>query len=154
MVSGHPGHPGPTVAQYVVEEHHQEQDHALVKHVEESPALGTTMIARVVMRNVALLMEFGHPGQSGLTVAKTVVGELHEEPGLAMARHVVEMCALETIMKAGLAMSNVVLLMEYGNPGHPGQNVAKYVVVEHQQEQDHAVVKYVEEGLALGTTMI
>ena len=43
MVSGHPGQAGPTVAQYVVEEHQQEQDHALVKHVEEVPVLGTTM---------------------------------------------------------------------------------------------------------------
>jgi len=106
------------------------------------------------MRNVALLMVFGHPGQSGLTVAKTVVGELHEEPGLAMVRHVVEMFALGTVMKARLAMSNVVLLMEYGNPGHPGQNVAKYVVVEPHQEQDHALVNYVEEVLVLGTAMI
>ena len=44
--------------------------------------------------------------------------------------------------------------MEYGNPGHPGQNVAKYVVVEPHQEQDHALVNYVEEVLVLGTAMI
>jgi len=154
MVSGHPGQAGPIVAQHVVEEHQQDQDHALAKQVEENLALGTTLKARVVTRNVALLMVFGHPGQSGLTVAKNVVGELHEEPGLAMARHVVEMFALGAVMKAWLAMSNAVLLMEYGNPGHPGQNAAKYVVVEHQQERDHAVVNYVEEGLALGTKMI
>ena len=54
-------------------------------------------------------MVFGHPGQSGLIVAKNVVGELHEEPGLAMVRHVVEMFALGTVMKARLAMSNVVV---------------------------------------------
>ena len=54
-------------------------------------------------------MVFGHPGQSGLTVAKNVVGELHEEPDLAMARHVVEMFALGTVMKARLAMSNAVV---------------------------------------------
>ena len=62
-------------------------------------------------------MVFGHPGQSGLTVAKTVVGELHEEPGLAMVRHVVEMFALGTVMKARLAMSNVVVsfIICFGN---------------------------------------
>ena len=54
MVFGHPGQAGPTVAQYVVEEHQQDQDHALGKHVEESLALGTTLKARVVMRNVAV----------------------------------------------------------------------------------------------------
>ena len=48
----------------------------------------------------------------------------------------------------------VQLLMEYGNPGHPGQNVAKYVVVEPHQEQDHALVNYVEEVLVLGTALI
>ena len=45
MVSGHPGQAGPTVAQHVVEEHQQEQDHALAKHVEESHALETTLKA-------------------------------------------------------------------------------------------------------------
>ena len=54
-------------------------------------------------------MVFGHPGQSGLIVANTVVGEQHEEPGLAMVRHAVEMFALGTIMKARLAMSNAVV---------------------------------------------
>ena len=54
-------------------------------------------------------MVFGHPGHVGRNVAKTVVGELHEEPGLAMVRHVVEMFALGTIMKARLAMSNAVV---------------------------------------------
>ena len=43
MVSGHPGQPGPTVAQYVVEEHQQGQEHAVVKHVEEVLVLETTM---------------------------------------------------------------------------------------------------------------
>ena len=43
--------------------------------------------------------------------------------------------------------------MVVGNPGHPGPNVAKHVVEEHQQGQEHAVVKHVEEVLVLETTM-
>ena len=61
MVSGHPGQAGPTVAQYVVEEHQQEQDHALGKHVEESLVLETTLKARVVMRNVAVCIFLYQP---------------------------------------------------------------------------------------------
>jgi len=36
-------------------------------------------------------------------------------------------------------MNNVVLLMVFGLPGHPGLNVVKYVVVEPPQGQDLAM---------------
>ena len=45
------------------------------------------------------------------------------------------------------------LLMVFGQPGQDGLNAAKHVVEENQQEQGHAVVKHVEENLALETTV-
>ena len=48
---------------------------------------------------------------------------------------------------------NLQLLMVFGHLGHPGLTVAKNVGEEHQQEQEPAVVKNVEENLALEITL-
>ena len=54
MVFGHPGQDGLHVANHVVEEHQQGQDHAVAKHVEENLALETRMKTRLAMKNVAV----------------------------------------------------------------------------------------------------
>ena len=54
MVFGHRGHPGQHVAKHVEEDHQQDQDLALVRHVVEILALEAALKTNVVMRDVAV----------------------------------------------------------------------------------------------------
>jgi len=148
MVFGHRGHPGLSVVKYVVVEPQQGQDLAMECGAMETLVQEAALKIEIVMINVVLLMVFGHRGHPGQHVAKHVEEDHQQDQDLAVVRHVVENLVLEAALKTNVVMKDVVVLMVFGHPGHPGLNAARHVVEENPEEEDHAVKEAVVESLA------
>jgi len=70
-----------------------------------------------------------------------------------VVRHAVENLVLEAAQKTNVVMKDVVGLMVFGHPGHPGLHAPRHVEEENPEEEDHAVKEAVVECLAQEQTI-
>jgi len=95
----------------------------VVKHVVENLVLEAALRTNVVMKDVVVLMVFGHHGHPGLNAASLVEEENLKEEDHAVKRAVEDFLVQDITWITKFAMINAALSMEDGVHGDPGASV-------------------------------